>query len=96
MILRCIEQKSDGKKITLTKNWRSLEKISPVMPLAVIAAEDQNFEEHFGFDLEAIKKAEAYNDKTQWQEDEGSEYDYSADGEECFFVAIAFMDKKRI
>jgi monofunctional biosynthetic peptidoglycan transglycosylase len=33
------------------------------MPLAVIAAEDQNFEEHFGFDLEAIKKAESYNDK---------------------------------
>jgi monofunctional biosynthetic peptidoglycan transglycosylase len=33
------------------------------MPLAVIASEDQNFEDHFGFDLAAIKKAEAYNEK---------------------------------
>jgi monofunctional biosynthetic peptidoglycan transglycosylase len=33
------------------------------MPLAVMAAEDQNFEEHFGFDMKAIKKAEEYNEK---------------------------------
>ncbi len=31
------------------------------MPLAVMAAEDQNFEEHFGFDFKAIKKAGEYN-----------------------------------
>lgn len=63
MILRCMEQFTEGKDLALHKDWTCLEKISPVMPLAVIAAEDQNFEEHFGFDLEAIKKAESYNDK---------------------------------
>lgn len=65
MIIRCIEQKSAGEKLRLQKSWRSLEKISPAMPLAVIAAEDQNFEEHFGFDMDAIKKAEEYNEKYQ-------------------------------
>ncbi len=63
MIIRCVEQKSDGKKLKLTKKWVSLDNISPVMSLAVMAAEDQNFEEHFGFDLEAIRKAESYNNK---------------------------------
>jgi len=47
----------------LRKDWSCIEKISPTMPLAVIAAEDQNFEEHFGFDMEAIKKAGKYNDR---------------------------------
>ena len=65
MIIRCIEQKSAGKEMKLSKNWKSLDQISPVMPLAVMAAEDQNFEEHFGFDLEAIKKAESYNKRHQ-------------------------------
>ena len=65
MIIRCIEQKSAGKEMKLFKNWKSLDKISPVMPLAVMAAEDQNFEDHFGFDLEAIKKAESYNKRHQ-------------------------------
>ena len=65
MIIRCIEQKSNGKKIVLTKDWMALDKISPVMPLAVMAAEDQNFEDHFGFDMEAIKKAEEYNKRHQ-------------------------------
>ncbi len=63
MLIRCIEQKSDGKDMKLKKDWVSLDKISSAMPLAVIAAEDQKFEEHFGFDLEAIKKAENYNKK---------------------------------
>ena len=63
MIFRCFEQKSEGKDLKLKKDWTSLDEISPVMPLAAIAAEDQNFEEHFGFDIEAIKKAEAYNER---------------------------------
>jgi monofunctional biosynthetic peptidoglycan transglycosylase len=63
MIFRCIEQKVDGKKMKCQKDWKCIERISPTMPLAVIAAEDQNFEEHFGFDMEAIKKAEKYNDR---------------------------------
>ena len=63
MIIRCVQQKADGKELKMSKDWTCLEEISPVMPLAVMAAEDQNFEEHFGFDLEAIRKAEQYNDR---------------------------------
>ena len=37
--------------------------MSAAMPLAAMAAEDQKFEEHFGFDLEAIEKAKKYNEK---------------------------------
>lgn len=62
MIIRCGEQVIDGKSIKLKKDWVSLDKISAAMPLAVIAAEDQNFEEHFGFDLDAISKARSYNE----------------------------------
>ena len=65
MLIRCVEQKWDGKEMKLKKDWVSLDKISSAMPLAVIAAEDQKFEEHFGFDLEAIRKAENYNKKHQ-------------------------------
>ncbi len=63
MILRCVEQKADGKEMKLKKDWVSIGKMSPTMPLAVIAAEDQKFEDHFGFDLEAIKKADTYNER---------------------------------
>src|SRR5688572_7604590 len=64
MIMRFGEQLfSSKKKVKLSKDWTSLEHISAVMPLAVIAAEDQKFEEHFGFDFEAINKARRYNDR---------------------------------
>ncbi|MBL0103401.1 MAG: monofunctional biosynthetic peptidoglycan transglycosylase [Bacteroidetes bacterium] len=63
MLIRCIEQKADGKSMQLSKDWVSLNEISPAMPMAAIAAEDQNFEEHFGFDMKAIQKAEKYNAK---------------------------------
>jgi monofunctional biosynthetic peptidoglycan transglycosylase len=47
----------------LEKEWKSLDEISPKLPLAVITSEDQKFEDHFGFDLEAIEKAADYNAK---------------------------------
>ncbi|MGO1892494.1 MAG: monofunctional biosynthetic peptidoglycan transglycosylase [Luteimonas sp.] len=37
--------------------WRDMDRIAPALPLAVIAAEDQRFASHRGFDLEAIEKA---------------------------------------
>lgn len=43
--------------------WRSLEQISPELQLAVIAAEDQKFASHTGFDLAAISSAIEYNQK---------------------------------
>lgn len=41
--------------------WVNLEQISPNLPLAVVASEDQKFPEHWGFDVEAIEKAYAMN-----------------------------------
>ncbi len=41
--------------------WRDLGAISPSLPLAVVAAEDQNFPVHNGFDFKAIEKARASN-----------------------------------
>ncbi|WP_370555408.1 monofunctional biosynthetic peptidoglycan transglycosylase [Edwardsiella tarda] len=38
------------------QRWRPLSAISPEMALAVIAAEDQKFPQHWGFDLGAIER----------------------------------------
>jgi monofunctional biosynthetic peptidoglycan transglycosylase len=43
--------------------WVDYEKISPSMRLAVIAAEDQKFAEHGGFDWKAIRRAYRHNGK---------------------------------
>ena len=41
----------------LHRCWRPLNQISANLPIAVVAAEDQNFPEHHGFDIKAIKNA---------------------------------------
>jgi monofunctional glycosyltransferase len=41
--------------------WVDLTRISPNLPLAVVASEDQKFPEHWGFDVEAIEKAYELN-----------------------------------
>jgi len=39
------------------QSWVDLDRISPNLPLAVVASEDQKFPEHWGFDVAAIEKA---------------------------------------
>lgn len=64
MVIRTTQQLFDSeKKVRLKKQWVSLEDMSSAMPLAVMAAEDQKFEEHFGFDFKAIEKAQKYNER---------------------------------
>jgi len=41
--------------------WVDLTQISPNLALAVVAAEDQKFPDHWGFDVEAIEKAYQLN-----------------------------------
>ena len=41
----------------ITREWVEWQRIAPVVPLAVIAAEDQLFPSHWGFDLNAIATA---------------------------------------
>jgi monofunctional biosynthetic peptidoglycan transglycosylase len=62
MLIRCVEQKADGKDMKLKKDWVPLEEISPKLQLAVVCSEDQNFLKHNGFDFEAIDKALEYNE----------------------------------
>ncbi len=43
------------------QRWVELQEVAPSMPLALIAAEDQLFLKHKGFDLKAIKRAIQHN-----------------------------------
>lgn len=45
--------------------WVPLEDIAPCMGLAVIAAEDQTFPDHNGFDWASIQKAVTHNEKSR-------------------------------
>jgi monofunctional biosynthetic peptidoglycan transglycosylase len=46
-----------ARRVPVRYHWVSLKNISPHMRLAVIAAEDQKFPTHWGFDFESISKA---------------------------------------
>jgi monofunctional glycosyltransferase len=61
MLVRAVENLSLGKSVKFERTWTSLEKISPKLVYAVIAAEDMKFFEHNGFDWEAIDKARLNN-----------------------------------
>ena len=60
MVIRCVQQTSRGEKVRLRHHWVPLSEISPSLPVAVMASEDQLFLQHHGFDLKAIGEA--------WQE----------------------------
>ena len=63
MLIRIVEQVSDGKDVRLEHEWVSLDEMPVNMAKAVIASEDANFLEHNGFDFDAIKKAVEDNKK---------------------------------
>ena len=42
---------------TLHYRWTPWEQVAPALPIALVAAEDQKFPEHHGFDLAAIQSA---------------------------------------
>jgi monofunctional biosynthetic peptidoglycan transglycosylase len=57
MLTRGFEQKSDGKPWKIDKQWRDFDDIADPMKRAAVAAEDQKFLDHFGFDFKAMEKA---------------------------------------
>jgi len=63
MVLRNIERKSEGKPVKLEKEWVDFEDMSDNMKRAAVSAEDQLFLKHIGFDVKAIEKAFATNQK---------------------------------
>jgi monofunctional biosynthetic peptidoglycan transglycosylase len=65
MILRVVQQIRDDESIKIKKRWVSIEDISPNLIQSAVAAEDQLFLEHNGFDIEAIEKAYKHNEKSK-------------------------------
>jgi len=63
MVIRCCQQVSEGKDLRMVHHWVPLDKISPSLPVAVIASEDANFLHHHGFDYKAIEHAAERNRK---------------------------------
>ncbi len=63
MITRSIEQKLDGKEMTCSHDWVSIDEISLNLQKAVIASEDGTFMQHHGFDFTAMQKAFKSNNK---------------------------------
>lgn len=63
MFIRCGQQMAEGKKLKLDHHWVPMSKISPSMPVAVMASEDANFLNHHGFDYKAIVNAAERNRK---------------------------------
>ena len=64
MLIRCVEQKIDGKSMKLDKQWKPIEDISTHLQLAVVCTEDQNFLKHRGFDFDAINKLQNATSKS--------------------------------
>ena len=52
---------TQDREYVFRHSWVDLAQISPNLPLAVVASEDQKFPEHWGFDVEAIEKAYQLN-----------------------------------
>lgn len=63
MLIRSVEAISEGKVPKLSKQWIPIEKMSPHIIRAVIASEDNLFEQHNGFQFEAMRKAWEHNRK---------------------------------
>jgi len=61
MAIRAMQQLTSGKPLTLHHSWVPLERISPQLVRAVVAAEDNLFMDHYGFDFAQIKKAMTEN-----------------------------------
>ena len=62
MALRYVEAWSQGDwGFRLHYQWRDLDRMAPSVPISLVAAEDQRFPEHHGFDLQAIEKARDHN-----------------------------------
>lgn len=57
MVIRSVQQMLAGESPQWHHTWVPFDKISPHLPMAVIASEDNRFATHNGFDFIEIKKA---------------------------------------
>ena len=63
MVIRSVQQLTQGEKLVMQHHWVPKEKISRHLPMAVIASEDNRFASHNGFDFKEISKAMEENKK---------------------------------
>lgn len=70
MLERRFEARNDKKPFVLRQQWASLAAISPELARAVIAAEDQKFASHHGFDFDQI--ANALDDRLEHKRSRGA------------------------
>jgi len=57
MITRGFERRSAGKDWKMDKKWVDFDDIADPMKRAAVAAEDQKFLDHYGFDFKAMERA---------------------------------------
>lgn len=58
MLIRSWQHRGDPTYTDWHHEWVPLDSITPYLPVAVMASEDQNFPKHNGFDFEAILEAQ--------------------------------------
>lgn len=63
MIDRKVRSLVHGEDSEIHYTWKSYNNVSREMHLAAVAAEDQNFPNHWGFDFKAMEKAHSNNQK---------------------------------
>jgi len=63
MLQRQVAVWGEGSWRWVNYEWVDWEYLAPALPLAAVAAEDQRFPQHWGFDLEAI--ADAWEDQSK-------------------------------
>ena len=61
ILARQWEQLRGGRAAAVHHRWVDFDRISPHLAVAVIAAEDQRFPDHFGFDFQSIGRALEHN-----------------------------------
>ncbi|WPC04899.1 monofunctional biosynthetic peptidoglycan transglycosylase [Pseudomonas benzenivorans] len=61
MVERKVQSWVAGQPIDLQRSWRPWSELPDDLKVAVIAAEDQKFAEHWGFDVAAIRAAISHN-----------------------------------
>jgi monofunctional biosynthetic peptidoglycan transglycosylase len=112
MFLRALDNKVEGDSIKLSHKWVSIDEMSPYLYNAAVAAEDDHFMTHHGFDIEAMQQAFESNQKNEKRIKGGSTIsqqtaknvflwphrDYLRKGLEAWFTVLIelFWSKERI
>jgi len=61
MVIRMVEAGAGGRGVGVVRRWVGLERVSPALVRAVIAAEDARFFLHHGIDVAAAREAQRFN-----------------------------------